>query len=164
MPTLVALLPLLHDLLPLVVPVLLGWLGHVHLSNQKAEAALSAAKNAAETVAKAIAQPYVDELAKDAADGVITPEEQAIAERHAVDHALDLIPGPYLAILRVLFPGDALAGYVMGLIRGATHDLSLARLQTPADPFTVLKVPVKATAPAPAAEAPKIDPVSGRPE
>lgn len=169
-PFVVALLPLLHDLLPVLIPLVLGWLGTVHFKNAKVDAAIASAKDAAANVAKAVAQPYVDELLQDSADGVITPEEQAAADRHAVTHMLELIPGTFAAVLRGLFPGDALATFLLGLLKGATHDLSLARLQAPGDapaPFNVIAATVGAPSGSGLSPAkppqPAIDPVSGRP-
>lgn len=176
-PFVVALLPIVHDLLPIVLPLVLGWLGTVHFKNAKVDAALQSAKDAAGNVAKAVAQPYVDELLKDSADGVITPEEQAAADRHAVSHMIELIPGTYAAILRSIFPGETLATYLLGLLKGATHDLTLARLQAPSDPpapFNVVAMqPGFSSGPKSAGAAGgvaavaapvKIDPVSGRAE
>lgn len=124
---LVTLLPYVPHLLALALPILFGWLGNQHFKNANIEKAKQFALDAASNVAKAVAQPYVDELAKDAADGVITPEEQSAADSHAVTNMIKLIPPVYLTVLQVLFPGTTLGDYLMGVLKGVAHDITIAR-------------------------------------
>lgn len=128
-PIVVALIPIAAKLLPILLPLVFGWLGTLHFKNTKAQAALDVARAAAQDAAKIVAQPYVDELAKDAGDGVITPEEQAAADANACKNALSMIPPAYLAVLETLFPGDTLNAFISNLIKSAAHDLALARAQ-----------------------------------
>lgn len=126
-PFLVALLPFVPQIVTLALPIVLGWLGTLHFKNASIEKAKAWALNAADTVAKQVAIPYLAELATDAGDGIITPEEQAKADANAVAAMLALIPAADAALLRTLFPGPALSGFLMGLLHAATHDATLAR-------------------------------------
>ena len=121
-------LPLLLKTIPIVLPILLAWIGarwdqliRSRVKNEKLKGILLHVDDAVLAAVKAVQQTYLDAIEDGLKDGSLSSAEKQEAMRRAIEAAKTQLPPDVLTVLEAMF-GKKLDAFLATKIEAAVQD------------------------------------------